>query len=523
MEHLMVDAGYTFLREQLKLVVPPLSLELKQSDAINEKTIDYGYSRVKILSSRINIGNTLCDHISTAIKYQGLNLCYLYAIFKDIDTAELTSYIQEKHLGETRRCIWYLYEWLMEERLDIPDLKTVRYVKLLRDQHYYTSTNSIRDKRTAIDNNLIGTKEFCPVIRKTPEILAWSEKDMVELAREELRLLGSVVNIELIDRSVNYLYTKETKSSTEIENEDSSEPKTVKFFRALKACGIYPLSKQRLIKVQNQIIQTPIKDIDYRDFDNYVGEKNQRTLTETVHYVCPRHEHVSSIMNGLLKMHDNLLMDNSLPPMMHAALISFGLVYVHPFSDGNGRTHRYLIHDILKARSNSRDNLIIPVSAAILQNMSQYDEVLESVSNPILDNCDFDLNNNGEIIIHNDIHYFYRFPDFTPHVDFLYKMMSAAITKDLLPEIILLYIHDMVKIMINDNYDLPDKQLGLLTNILLMNDGTLGKKKKKHGLFETWLSLDQINNIEMNATKIIRGLKDQFKHVLDAENEDTKA
>lgn len=514
----MDDAGYSYLREVLNLNVPPLSLELKQGNIATEKTIDYGYGRVKVLSNRINVGTSTFDHISTAIKFQGVNLCYLYATFKEIDPCGLAAYILEKQNGETRRCIWYLYEWLMDARLDIPDLKAIKYVKLLKEEYYFTASKPTRDKRTAVDNNLIGSKDFCPVIRKTPSVMAWSGKDMVELARNDLRLLGAVVDIEIINRSINYLYTKETKSSTEIENEDSAENKTTKFYRALKACGLYPLSKQRLIRVQNQIIQSPTKDRDYRNYNNYIGEKHQRTGMESVHYVCPKYEHVASLMSGILSMHDRLMVEQSLPPMMHAAIVSFGLVYVHPFSDGNGRTHRYLIHDILKARSDNTDDLIIPVSAAILQNMKQYDSVLETISKPILDNCDFDLSPEGEILINNDIHYFYKYPDLTPHVEFLYEMMSAAITKDLLPEIIHLYIHDSVKSMIDSTCDVPNKQLSLLVNILMMNEGKIGKRKKRD-LFGYYLSEEQLDDIESAATMIVSSMNKKFKDILNADAE----
>ena len=33
-----------------------------------------------------------------------------------------------------------------------------------------------------------------------------------------------------------------------------------------------------------------------------------------------------------------------------AAILAFGFVYAHPFEDGNGRVHRYLIHHILSKR-----------------------------------------------------------------------------------------------------------------------------------------------------------------------------
>jgi Fic family protein len=33
-----------------------------------------------------------------------------------------------------------------------------------------------------------------------------------------------------------------------------------------------------------------------------------------------------------------------------AAAIAFGFVFIHPFVDGNGRLHRYIIHHVLAKR-----------------------------------------------------------------------------------------------------------------------------------------------------------------------------
>jgi len=53
---------------------------------------------------------------------------------------------------------------------------------------------------------------------------------------------------------------------------------------------------------------------------------------------------------------------------------SFGYVYVYPFEDGNGRTHRFLIHDILVRNKVVPNETILPVSAQILIQMEHYFE-----------------------------------------------------------------------------------------------------------------------------------------------------
>lgn len=53
----------------------------------------------------------------------------------------------------------------------------------------------------------------------------------------------------------------------------------------------------------------------------------------------------------------------------------------HPFLDGNGRIHRFLIHDLLTRDSLTEQGLIIPVSAHMLNNMKDYDAALEDSRN----------------------------------------------------------------------------------------------------------------------------------------------
>ena len=50
-------------------------------------------------------------------------------------------------------------------------------------------------------------------------------------------------------------------------------------------------------------------------------------------------------------------------PVVRAALVSFGFVFIHPFGDGNGRIHRFLIHDFLGRDGVVPAGMALPVSA----------------------------------------------------------------------------------------------------------------------------------------------------------------
>ena len=62
----------------------------------------------------------------------------------------------------------------------------------------------------------------------------------------------------------------------------------------------------------------------------------------------------------------------ALDPVLAAAVLAFGFVYAHPFEDGNGRIHRYLIHHILAERGFNPPGVVFPVSAAILDRIDDY-------------------------------------------------------------------------------------------------------------------------------------------------------
>jgi len=477
---------------------------LAVGDKSKDETVPYGNNRLKLLAKHKKVGQTLVEHLETAIKYQGVRLAYLAPIFEKIDPKALTGFVNEKPTSTMRRCIWYLYEFLTQQRLALENSQA-SYTPLLDDNYYYTTKNGIRDPRTRVINNMLGNHQFCPMVRKTKKIRLRAGKDLMGVAQAKLLKVRANVNPEQLGRSLEYLYTKETKSSTDIEREDTSNAKMRKFYRVLKTSGTVPVSKRRLLDVQNEIVRSERKDDDYRHGEIYVGEVRptwKDGFEEYIHFIGPRASDVPDLMSGWLDTHRSLLKGYALPPMMHAAVISFGFVYIHPFNDGNGRIHRYLIHDVLKSRTTTEEDFIIPVSAAILQHEKQYDRVLETLSKSVMAMIDYDLDEEDHSIkINNDIGFMYRYPDLTDHVCFLYDMMEASIGEDLLQEIEYIVKYDAVKRVIEDLYDIPNNKLNLLIQLAIQNDGAISKKKRSH--FTNYIQESEIEVLQSSIQRVL--------------------
>ncbi len=117
--------------------------------------------------------------------------------------------------------------------------------------------------------------------------------------------------------------------------------------------------------------------------------------------------------------------------MIAAAILAFGFVYIHPFEDGNGRIHRYLIHHVLAARGFNPPGVVFPVSAAILERIDEYRRVLESYSQRLLPLVEWEPTPQFNVRVLNDTGDYYRFFDATPHAEFLYACVQRTIEQDL--------------------------------------------------------------------------------------------
>ncbi|MEO8373538.1 MAG: Fic family protein, partial [Candidatus Solibacter sp.] len=165
--------------------------------------------------------------------------------------------------------------------------------------------------------------------------------------------------------------------------------------------------------------------------------------------------------------------------MVSAAALAFGFVYAHPFTDGNGRIHRYLIHHVLAARGFSPGGLVFPVSAAILERVDAYRAALEDYSKRLLPLIEWEPTVEGNVRVLSDTADYYRFFDATPHAEFLYGCVRQTIEEDLPRETDFLARYDRFRAATERIVDMPERTIDMLFRFLRQNSGRLSKRGRE--------------------------------------------
>jgi hypothetical protein len=162
--------------------------------------------------------------------------------------------------------------------------------------------------------------------------------------------------------------------------------------------------------------------------------------------------------------------------------------------DGNGRIHRYLIHDVLAKAGFTPKGIVLPVSAVILASLDEYISTLEQFSRPLNQRTDYNPDVPDSPARGNDALYF-RYPDLTVQAEFLYKALECTVTRDLEQEIDFLLGFDRASRALNNLLDWPGHTLALFIRVVRENGGSLSTNKRKSHF--TWMREEEIREAEV--------------------------
>jgi hypothetical protein len=182
-------------------------------------------------------------------------------------------------------------------------------------------------------------------------------------------------------------------------------------------------------------------------------------------------------MEGVLASH-HLMKNGSVPAIIHSSAISYGFVFMHPFEDGNGRIHRFLIHNILSLRGAIPEGLMFPVSAAMLKNPSLYDNSLEAFSIPLMRLVSYDLDDHGQMTVQGMTGHLYRYIDMTQQAEALSDFIGLTIEYELVEELNFIAGYDRTRRAVAEIVDMPDRLIDLFIQLCLRNNGHLSARKR---------------------------------------------
>lgn len=466
-------AGYAYVLEKLAITgIPNWHRSAVATSGTHSVTRQDGFVD-EVFRAQYWPGETIGAHLEFALKYDGVNLALLAKIFEKVAMQELVEFIKSKPTGKYVRRIWFFYEFLTEKRLPIDDMTTSNYVDALEAKDYYTVQKGERSPRHRVVNNLLGPRTFCPVVRKTERLL---ELDSASLQKRCEEIVTDYPP-QLLRHALRSLYTIEAKSSFEIEHSTSNASRTEKFIASLQLAEKEDFcEKARLIELQNRIVDPRFRDSDYRLSQNYVGQ-SIAYQKEIIHYICPKPDDLPSLMEGLLASHARMK-TGGIPPVVHAAVIAYGFVFLHPFEDGNGRVHRFLIHNILSMQNMVPRGLMLPVSAVMLKNPDAYDRSLEAFSRPLLQVIDYSMDAMGRMTVESESACWYSYMDMTAQAEALSEFILKTIEEELVQELNSLANYDTTKQAIQNIIDMPDRLIDLFIHVCLQNNASLSEKKR---------------------------------------------
>lgn len=196
-------------------------------------------------------------------------------------------------------------------------------------------------------------------------------------------------------------------------------------------------------------------------------------------------------MRGLRGLAERTRGQNAL---LRAAALSYGFVYIHPLSDGNGRLSRFLINDTLLRDGVIAPPLILPVSAVISASASArhaYTQSLELFSKPLMarmrEFIRFGARQRHADGVESNLHVSdwrepmaaWRYPDLSQQARYLSDVIARSVQSELADEALYLLGHDRALAALKELIEGTSEHYAAIIRSIRQNQGVSGKLRKR--------------------------------------------
>jgi Fic/DOC family len=494
-----MPAGYAALIDRFDLALPLP----RQLAAIAQRHHPLSSPTWRLLTPRHRPSATLEGHLVFALKWEGVNLGVLAALFNAVEPNAVAEIVGATPTGVFARRTWFLYEWLTGRELDVPDPGKVRFVPIVDPEQQAALQQGTSSSRHKVIDNLPGVRSFSPMVWWTPALKAAMAKGLDVRARE---IIGRT-HRGLIARAAAFLLLSDSKSSFAIEGERPSSARAARWAEAIGQAGLRPLSLAELERLQRIVIGDPrFVRLGLRNEGGFVGTHDRQTQEPVPDHVSARPADLQSLIGGIIEYAERAI-GGGVDPVIAAAVIAFGFVYVHPFTDGNGRLHRWLVHHALATAGYNPAGVVFPISAAILRRLADYGVVLESYSVALLPFIDWRPTADGNLEVLNDTANYYRYFDATAHAEFLYACVEQTVEHDLPDEVRYLEAFDRFAAGVKEIVEMPDRKIERLRGFLEQGKGHLSNRARERE-FST-LTEAEAEQIEARYAELFKSAEDQ--------------
>jgi hypothetical protein len=433
-------------------------------------------------------GESFAGHLGFALRHENLDLLILKRIFDTIPQDRVAAFVRRAPTGASNRRAWFLYEFLTGRTLDIEDAEEPGFTNLLDSRRCFTAA-AIPSRRHKVRNNLLGNRDFCPMIRKTKALTDFAGCALGAKANEIIGHTGAHV----VARAASFLLLADNRASFEIEGEKPPRNRLERWGRAVLQAGKNKLTLDEILRLHSVLIEdTRFTKPGLRPDGVFVGERDHDgdPLPE---FIGARPQDLQRLMQGLIAANERMR-EGQLDTVLQATATAFGFVYIHPFQDGNGRLHRCLIHHVLAKRKFTPPGMVFPVSAVMLDRIDIYRDTLRAHSGPLMEYIDWRPTPARNVEVLNDTADLYRYLDCTEAAEFLYGCVAQAIDRDLPREIDFLRRNDEAMRRVMNTVEMPDGMAENLIRFIRLNEGRLGRNRRE-GEFAK-LTGDEVTSIE---------------------------
>lgn len=494
--------GYAAIIDELNLQMPmvyPIALVCNQNKSYQNKDW-YIMPSTYLVEDNQELGEieALYKHLVFALKYEGINLLLFKNLTKHYSEVQLTNLVNIEPTGQYSRRIWFIIEWLIGKELDGKEkLNKKSYIPVVNTAQQYAVTG-VKSRRHLVINNLPGTPEFCPMIKKTEKLENYIHANLSNQKNDYL----NGIRKEIIQRASAFLLLKDSKASFSIEGESPKSKRATRWSQAIEQAGANDLNQDELIRLQQVVIEnTRFVEMGFRKKGGFVGEHDRVSGEPIPEHISAKWQDLPKLIGGLVETNRKLI-NSEIDAVISAAIIAYGFVFIHPFEDGNGRIHRYLIHHILARKQFSKQGIIFPISASILDHIDDYRKALEAHSHPLLEFIKWEATKDHNVNILNETIDYYRYYDCTVQAEFLYDCVFDTIEHIIPQELAYLTHYDEFKEIIDDEFEMPDRLVATLVKFLEQNNGSLSKRAKDKEF--SALSEKEVNYIEELYSEIFK-------------------